>query len=170
MSQQVTLTNINGVPPYQVYVCDINQYYCLSAATINTTVPPTYTFTIPSFFTNIPEVLIKIVDSTNCEFTMTYMCVSPDPSQTPTPTPVTPTPTPTVTPTSVTPTVTPTNTPTPSITPSITPTKSVTPTRTPTISITPSITPTKSVTPTPTPSITPSSTPEAAFAYLFIEP
>ena len=180
MSQQVKLTNINGVPPYQVYVCDINQYYCLLATTISTTVPPTYTFTIPTFFDNIPEVLIKIVDSTNCEFTMTYMCVSPEPSETPTSTPVTPTPTPSITPTSVTPTVTPTNTPTPSITPtntptpsitpSITPTKSVTPTRTPTISITPSITPTKSVTPTPTPSITPSSTPEAAFAYLFIEP
>lgn len=170
MSQQVTLTNINGIPPYQVYVCDINQYYCLSAATINTTVPPTYTFTIPTFFDNIPEVLIKIIDSTNCEFTMTYMCVSPEPSQTPTSTPVTPTPTPSITPTSVTPTVTPTNTPTPSITPTITPTISVTPTITPTISITPSITTSVTPTATITPSITPSSTPEAAFAYLFIEP
>jgi len=170
MSQQITLTNINGTPPYQVFVCDINQYYCELATVILTTVPPTYTFTIPTFFTNVPEVLIKIVDSTSCEFTMNYMCVSPEPSETPTSTPVTPTPTPSITPTSVTPTVTPTNTPTPSITPSITPTISITPTNTTTPSITPSITATITTTPTITPSITPSSTPEQAFAYLFIEP
>ena len=180
MSQQITLTNINGTPPYQIYVCDINQYYCQFVTVILTTVPPNYTFSVPSYFDNAPEILIKIVDSTQCEFTMNYMCVSPEPSETPTSTPVTQTPTPTVTPTPVTQTPTPTNTPTPSITPtitptisitpSITPTKSVTPTITPTISITPSITSTNTTTPTPTISVTPSSVPEIAYVYLFIEP
>ena len=60
MSQQITLTNINGTPPYQIYVCDINQYYCQFVTVILTTVPPNYTFSVPSYFDNAPEILIKI--------------------------------------------------------------------------------------------------------------
>jgi hypothetical protein len=146
----ISINSINGVPPYQVFICDVNQLVCVSAATITTTVPPNVILTIPSPYDKSPEVLIKIVDSTGCVFSSVYSCL-PAPS---------PQPTPSVTPTqTVTPTVTPTPaTPTP--TPTITPTMTVTPTLTPSTTVTPTV--------TRTPAGTPSSRPPKAL--LFIEP
>ena len=97
----ISINSINGVPPYQVYFCDINQITCVTATTINTTVPPNVVLTIPPPYDILPQVLIKIIDATGCQFTQVYTCV-------------TPTPTPTVTPTT---TVTPTVTRTPDLTP-----------------------------------------------------
>ena len=155
----ITIDNVSGIPPYQIYVCDIFQYNCVFINTYVDYIPPSVSFPIPSGYTSAPILLIKIVDSTGCVFTQEYMCV-------------TPTPTPSITP-SVTPTlsITPTHTPTPSITPSVTPTLSLTPTRTPTQTVTPSITPTQTITPTVTTTPTPTLTPEPLFGgYLFIEP
>ena len=155
----VTINNLSGIPPYQVSVCDIFQFSCVTVTTIYDYIPPAYSFYLPSGFNNAPKVLIKIIDSTGCIFTSEYECL-------------TPTPTPSITP-SITPTIslTPSNTPTPSITPSVTPTLSITPTITPTPSITPSITPTNTLTPTPTVTPTLTQTPEVGrYAYLFIEP
>jgi hypothetical protein len=146
----ISINSINGVPPYQVYICDINQNVCLSAATINTSVPPNVILSIPVPYNTLPEVLIKIIDSTGCEFRSVYSCL-PSPS---------PQPTPSLTPTqTVTPTVTPTPaTPTP--TPTVTPTLSVTPTLTPSTTVTPTVTRTPAETPPPRP----------PKALLFIEP
>jgi len=155
----ITIDNISGVPPYQIYVCDIFQFNCQFVDTFVNYIPPAVSFPIPSGYTSAPKLLIKIVDSTGCVFTQEYMCV-------------TPTPTPSITP-SITPTIslTPSHTPTPSITPSHTPTPSITPTITPTKTVTPSITPTKTVTPTVTTTPTPTPTPEPLlYGYLFIEP
>jgi hypothetical protein len=155
----ITIDSVSGIPPYQIYVCDIFQYNCAFINTYVDYIPPSVSFPIPSGYTSAPILLIKIVDSTGCVFTQEYMCV-------------TPTPTPSITP-SVTPTlsITPTHTPTPSITPSVTPTLSLTPTRTPTQTVTPSITPTQTITPTVTTTPTPTLTPEfPIYAYLFIEP
>jgi hypothetical protein len=146
----ISINSINGVPPYQVYICDINQNVCLSAATINTSVPPNVILSIPVPYNTLPEVLIKIIDSTGCEFRSVYSCL-PAPSPQPTPT-ITPTP-------SVTASVTPTPaTPTP--TPTITPTNTVTPTLTPSTTVTPTV--------TRTPDETPPSRRQKAL--LFIEP
>lgn len=155
----ITIDNLSGVPPYQVYVCDIYEFNCEFIATYVNYIPPSVSFPIPSGYTHAPILLIKIVDSTGCVFTQNYTCT-------------TPTPTPSITP-SVTPTIslTPSNTPTPSITPSHTPTPSITPSITPTQTVTPSQTPTQTITPTVTITPTPSVTSEfSIYAYLFIEP
>jgi len=145
----ISINSVNGVPPYQIYICDINQILCVTGATITTTIPPNVILSIPPPYDTAPEVLIKIVDSTGCVFSRVYSCL-PDPSPQPTPT-TTPTPsvTASVTPTPVTPT------PTPTITPSMT----VTPTLTPSTTVTPTVT----RTPNPIP-------PKPLRAFLFIEP
>jgi hypothetical protein len=159
--QSVTITSINGVPPYKVFFCDVYQLSCITATTITNPVPPSVNVTVPSGFTNAPDFIVKLVDSNDCVFTQSYICPSQTstPENTPTNTP-TPNATPTNTPSSVTPTPTPSNSGTPNITPSFTPSNTVTP------SFTPSFTPTKTTTPT----LTPTPSPEIPYAYLFIEP
>lgn len=146
----ISINSINGSPPYQVFICDVNQLVCVSATTITTTVPPNVIISIPPPYSSSPEVLIKVIDSTGCQFTNVYSCLIPP----------TPQPTPSITPTtSVTPTITPTPvTPTP--TPTITPSMTVTPTLTPSTTVTPTV--------TRTPDPTPPSRPQRAL--LFIEP
>lgn len=140
---QITINTISGSPPYDIYVCDINQLYCELTLTGVTSVPPAITITPPSAFTYSPIVLIKIIDSSGCTMTETYSCVTPSP-------------TPSVT---VTSTSTPTVTPTPTISPS-----TASPTPTPTASFTPTV--------TQTPTVTPTSSPIARTnaVWLFIEP
>lgn len=140
---QITINTISGSSPYDIYVCDVNQYYCELVISGVTSVPPPITFTAPSAFTYSPTVLIKIIDSSGCTTTQIYSCAS----QTPTP--------------SVT--QTPTNTPTITQTPTLTQSMS-TPNPTPTNTSTP--------TPTQTPTITPSASPivRTNVAWLFIEP
>lgn len=167
----ISITSINGIPPFNIYVCDIYQYTCISAATTNELITTYVTFELPSIFNMAPEFIIKVIDSNNCVFTQIYnQCVTPTQTPTVTPSSQTPTPTPTITPSSQTPTPTPTNSPTPSITPTNTPTPSITSSITPTSSVTPSITPTRTSTVTPTVTSTPTPSPETARAYLFIEP
>jgi hypothetical protein len=154
----ITLDNIAGDPPYNIFVCDVFQNLCVSALTYYDYIPPSYSFDAPSQFTYAPQLLIKIIDRHGCLYEQTYMCVTP----TPTPS-ITPTNTPTIS-------ITPTNTPTISITPTNTPTISITPTLTPTPTITPSITPTNTVTPTQTVTPSPSQNPNVANIFLLIEP
>jgi hypothetical protein len=119
-------------------VCDIFGLNCNLVGTIVGTVPPVYSFSIPTMFNYAQAVIVKVIDFNNCETFHIETCVpltpTPTPTRTPTPTPTrtpTPTPTPTITPTLTrTPTPTPTNTPTPTLTPTNTPT--ITPTITPT--------------------------------------
>ena len=155
----ITIDSVSGIPPYQIYVCDVFQFNCQFIGVFTDYIPPSVSFPVPSGYTTAPQLLIKIVDSTGCVFTQNYMCLTP----TPTPS-ITPTNTPTLS-------LTPSNTPTLSITPTNTVTPSVTPSYTPTNTVTPSITPTKTVTPTVTTTPTPTKTPEPGIlAYLFIEP
>ena len=155
MALQYQISNLQGIDPFDIFVCDeCNQNsFCIYIDTITTTDLP-YIFTLPTAFENSPEYCIKAVDSRGCEV---CECIN-----------ITQSPTPSVTP-SVTPSmsITPSITPTISITPSITPTISITPSITPTISITPSITSTMGTTPTPSVTITPTPTrtpiPEGSF-------
>lgn len=133
----VTINNIGGVPPYNIYVCDLYEINCVLTLSGITSVPPSVTFDVPFIFTNAPAVIIKIIDSQNCIFKQTYSCITQTPNPTITPTPTI---TPSITPTN---TQTPTNTATqetPTPTPSITPTNTQTPTITPTPTNTPTLT------------------------------
>jgi hypothetical protein len=105
-------------------VCDIFGLNCNLVGTIVGTVPPVYSFSIPTMFNYAQAVIVKVIDFNNCETFHIETCVLP--TNTPTPT--------------QTPTRTPTNTPTPTQTP--TPTLTPTPTQTPTITPTPTPTPT----------------------------
>ena len=129
---QITINTLTGVPPYDIYVCDINQITCVLSLSAVTTAP--VSVPIPIIFNNSPLIIIKIIDATSCEITNTFSCVTPTPTptvtQTPTVTPSitsSPSPTPSITPSSQTPTPTPSFSPTPSITPSLTPTNTPTP-------------------------------------------
>lgn len=169
---QIRIDIITGATyPVDVYVSDVygnNQSFLgtISAGPI----PPQVTYQpLPSIFDTAPQVMLKVIDSNDCEYFEILTCEPP-------PT-VTPSQTPTMTPTNtVTPTITPTISLTPSLTPTITPTISLTPSITPTISLTPSITPTITPTTTVTPTITstvtptPSQTQGLYYAYIFPEP
>lgn len=181
MEVQVTINNITGQTPFDIYVCQVDGSGCFYISTITNASFP-FTFEIPAPYNSSPNYLIKAIDANNCVISGTSAVVTPLPSLTPTntvtptidPTPtitptntVTPSNTPTTTPTNtVTPTVTPTNTLTPGLTPTTTPTNTDTPTATPTT--TPTTTPTNTQTPTNTLTPTPTNLPFSA--YLFPEP
>lgn len=149
MQGQVTLNNIQGVPPYTIWVCSgstipptINS--CILIADQNTTPPspPPYPFIflVPDQFSAQTSLILWIKDDENCDYYDTI-------TQTIEPTP---TPTPTSTPSWSGSTLwryVPVQSPTPSVTSGyIYPTPSITKSQTPT----PSVTSTN--TPTPTPS------------------
>lgn len=92
MPQQITITGVTGTGPYQVQVCDITNTTCV-IVTGSTSIPPTYTFDVPSPFEDVTSLLVKIIDTSGCTTFTNYSCPpTPTPSITPTPTP-TPTPT-----------------------------------------------------------------------------
>jgi hypothetical protein len=86
MPNEITITNITGSTPFDVYVCDITNTLCVFITGL-TSCPPSYTFTVPSPLDTSGSLLIKIVDSDSCERFEFYSCVSPTPTPTPTPTP-----------------------------------------------------------------------------------
>lgn len=88
---QITITGTTGVPPLQIEVCDITNTTCV-IVTGSTTIPPSFTFDVPSPLNNVTSILVKIVDSNGCEIFQVYSCLTPTPTPTVTPTP-TPTPT-----------------------------------------------------------------------------
>jgi hypothetical protein len=188
MSQSIDILTSTGVPPYDVYVCDISNTFCFLVTT-GVTLP--YQFFAPPPLDNVSQLIVKLIDSLGCEFFEPFQC---------------PTPTPTPSPTcfanqyqilvggactfnlfdcsgNVTGTYATTSGGTYNVCsslppvsvgycpygpviflgpcPTLTPTPSITSTVTPTVTITPTVTPTVTTTktPTPTPTITPTPTP-----------
>jgi hypothetical protein len=158
-----------GTFPVSVYIADVyGNNQSLLGVIGSGPVPPVvkYNSTIPAIFNTAPQIMLKLIDSNNCEmfkildctfgcaFEITVQVSSCTVDITITPiTTLTPTPTNTTTPVNETPTPTPTNTVTPTNTPtSETPTPTPTNTETPTN--TPTITPTNTETPTNTPTNT----------------
>jgi hypothetical protein len=47
VSNDITITNITGTTPFDVYVCDITNTLCVFITGL-TSCPPSYTFTVPS--------------------------------------------------------------------------------------------------------------------------
>jgi hypothetical protein len=86
MPNEITITNITGSTPFDVYVCDITNTLCVFITGL-TSCPPSYTFTVPSPLDTSGSLLVKIIDDEDCERFEYYSCVSPTPTPTPTPTP-----------------------------------------------------------------------------------
>jgi hypothetical protein len=137
-----------GTFPISVYIADVyGNNQSLLGVIGSGPVPPVvkYNSTIPAIFNTAPQIMLKLIDSNNCEmfkildctfgcaFEITVQVSSCTVDITITPiTTLTPTPTNTTTPVNETPTPTPTNTVTPTNTPT-----SETPTPTPTVTETP---------------------------------
>ena len=157
MTLQVTIYDITGQTPYDIYICQGDGTGCFYMATIST-VP--YVFDIPSPYNSSTQYMLKVIDNNGCVITGiedVTTCPTATPTSTPTNTPTVTT-TPSNTPTN---TSTPSNTPTNTSTPSNTPTNTPTVTNTPTLTKTPTNTPTLTKTPTNTPTLTktPTNTP-----------
>jgi len=73
MSNQITISGINGNPPYDVYVCDITNTYCY-LITGSTTIPPTLIFTVPPPLDVVDSFLLKLIDSKGCEKFILLTC------------------------------------------------------------------------------------------------
>lgn len=63
----IQITSITGLTfPYDVYVCNAYEQYCVLLGTINVAVPPTITLPLPTEFETAPVVNVKIVASNGC--------------------------------------------------------------------------------------------------------
>lgn len=65
MSQQITITNITGAAPYDVYLCDNTYSGCIYIDTIYGYDIP-YSFLVPSSFSTLVNVGVKVIDNNNC--------------------------------------------------------------------------------------------------------
>lgn len=64
MPNVVTINDISGTTPYDIYICDNPQTQCIYIDRI-TTAP--YEFEIPTIMLNFSDFNLKIVDSLGCE-------------------------------------------------------------------------------------------------------
>lgn len=87
----IQISNINGTPPFQFYICDYAGSNCELVQTENDPVYWPVNVYVPNTFEGIQSFMLKIIDSNLCETMTIYNC--PTPTQTPTSTP-TPTPSP----------------------------------------------------------------------------
>ena len=72
MLHEVTISGTTGTPPYDVYVCDVTNTYCYLVS--GGTYISTYTFEVPSPLNNVGSLLVKLIDSNNCEIFNFYQC------------------------------------------------------------------------------------------------
>jgi hypothetical protein len=66
MPQVVNILTSTGIPPYDIYVCDITNTYCFSVSAA-TTITPIQIFNVPPPLDNVDYLLLKIIDSSSCE-------------------------------------------------------------------------------------------------------
>lgn len=92
--QIITVTNLVGTPPFDIYICDVSINYCFLVASSVSSIP--ISIELPSFLSGVDAVVARVYDSDRCEEIYLIPCLLPTPSITVTPSF---TPTPTVTPT-----------------------------------------------------------------------
>jgi len=66
MPIDITINDISGQTPFDIYVCNTGQTYCVYSATINSGDLP-YTFEVPIPFINSEGVNLRIVDDNDCQ-------------------------------------------------------------------------------------------------------
>ena len=65
MPTDITLSNITGSTPFDVYVCDTGYTACIYVSTINSGDLP-YTFEIPPIYSTLTNFIVKVVDNNEC--------------------------------------------------------------------------------------------------------
>lgn len=74
MAQQITITSYTGSTPVDVYVADTYGNNRAYVGQINSSVPPSVTFSLPTGYTTVPMVSIVMVETNGCESTEKYDC------------------------------------------------------------------------------------------------
>lgn len=70
MPTDITINDISGSTPFDVYVCDTGYTTCIYVSTINSGDLP-YTFEIPPVYSSLSNFIVKVVDDNNCVVTDT---------------------------------------------------------------------------------------------------
>jgi hypothetical protein len=65
MPTDITINNISGSTPFDVYVCDTGYTTCIYINTIGSVDLP-YTFEIPPVYVNLSDFIVKVVDDNEC--------------------------------------------------------------------------------------------------------
>jgi len=71
MPTKITINNITGATPFDIYVCDNPITNCIYINTIST-LP--YEFNIPSILENQDDYNLKVIDDNNC---ITFLTLTP---------------------------------------------------------------------------------------------
>ena len=66
MPIDITINDISGQTPFDVYVCNTGQTYCVYSATIASGDLP-YNFEVPIPFLNSESVNLRIIDDNDCQ-------------------------------------------------------------------------------------------------------
>jgi hypothetical protein len=70
MPTDITINNISGSTPFDVYVCDTGYTSCVYVSTITSGDLP-YTFEIPPVYSSLADFIVKVVDDNDCVVTDT---------------------------------------------------------------------------------------------------
>ena len=65
MPTTITINNISGATPYDIYVCDSSEITCIYIETINIGDLPT-NVNVPSVMEGQSSYVLKIIDNNNC--------------------------------------------------------------------------------------------------------
>ena len=70
MPTDITINDISGQTPFDVYVCDTGYTTCIYVSTIASGDLP-YVFEIPQVYSSLTEFIVKVVDKNKCVVTDT---------------------------------------------------------------------------------------------------
>jgi hypothetical protein len=71
MPNKITITSISGASPYQIYICDQTITYCYFYQTFT---GGTITFDVPPPLDDADPIILKVIDSNNCEMIQLLEC------------------------------------------------------------------------------------------------
>lgn len=66
MPISIVINDLSGTTPYDIYLCDNTSTTCVYIDRISSS---PYEFEVPKIFVKLPDVNLKIVDSSGCEIT-----------------------------------------------------------------------------------------------------
>lgn len=65
MPTDITINNISGSTPFDIWVCDTGYTACIYVSTINSGDLP-YTFEIPPVYSSLSDFIVRVVDDNDC--------------------------------------------------------------------------------------------------------
>lgn len=65
MPTDITINDITGSTPFDVWVCDTGYTACIYVSTINSGDLP-YTFEIPPVYSSLSDFVVRVIDNNDC--------------------------------------------------------------------------------------------------------